>query len=273
MMRGTDLIREKDYLTDAFTREAVSFIDRHRDNPFFLLLAYNAPHAPLEASDKYMKRVEGVTGGDQRRRVYAAMIEALDDGVGAVTAKLKDAGLAQDTLVFFMGDNGGITGYLSPSSNMPLSGAKTELLEGGVRVPFIVNWPGHITGGRTYSQPVSVIDVFPTAAALAGAKAPAAPLDGVDLMPFLSGKTDAAPHATLYWRYGTQKAVREGPYKLLDIGKGSSQLYDLSADVSERRNLAAQKPEIVKHLTDELKSWDSQLVPPAWNKPNNVPTW
>src|SRR5436190_9540436 len=124
ILRGTEPVVEKEYLTDAFTREAVAFIDKHQKQPFFLLISYSAPHAPLEASDKYLNRVIGVTGGDHRRRVYSATIAALDDGVGAIQAKLKATGVLEDTLIFFLSDNGGITGYLSPSSNAPFVGAK-----------------------------------------------------------------------------------------------------------------------------------------------------
>ncbi len=273
ILRGAQPVIEKDYLTDAFTREAVAFIETHQKQPFFLLLAYNAPHAPLEVSETHLNRVIGVTGGDHRRRIYAAMIAALDDGVGAVTAKLKDAGIEQDTLIFFLSDNGGITGYLSPSSNAPLVGAKTELLEGGIRVPMLVRWPAKLPAGTLYEPMVSILDIVPTVLAAAGAGAQSGrALDGVDLTPYLTGKRADPPHAELFWRYGPLSAVRSGRYKLLRVRDEPLQLYDLEADIGETRDLAPAHPEIVKRLLERWERWNSELVPPAWSHPN-LPPW
>jgi len=233
-----------------------------------------SPHAPLEASDKHLNRVIGVTGGDHRRRVYAAMIAALDEGVGAVQAKLRQTGVLQDTLIVFLSDNGGITGYLSPSSNSPLIGAKTELLEGGIRVPFVVQWPGRLPAGKVYEPMVSVLDVVPTVlAAAAIAKPNGPPLDGVDLTPFLSGKRTDPPHAELLWRYGPLWAVRQGNYKLLKVRGEPLQLYNLAADIGETRDLAAAQPEIVNRLQARFDQWNSELIAPAWSHPNVPPWW
>jgi arylsulfatase A-like enzyme len=273
IVRGNELVVEKEYLTDAFTREALSFIDAHARQPFFLLLAYNAPHTPLEASEKYLNQVIGVTGGDHRRRVYAAMIAALDAGVGAVQAKLQETGLLQDTLVVFMSDNGGITGYISPSSNAPLVGAKTELLEGGIRVPLIVNWPGKVPAGTTYDPMVSVLDLAPTALAAAEIPAPAGrALDGVDLVPYLADRRSGPPHTELFWRYGPLGAVRSGRYKLLRVRDDPPQLYDIQADPGETRDLASAHPDIVQRLRERWELWNAQLQPPAWGRPN-LPPW
>jgi arylsulfatase A-like enzyme len=274
IVRGTEPVVEKDYLTDAFTREALAFIDRHLKEPFFLLLAYNAPHAPLEASETYLKRVIGITGGDHRRRVYSAMLTALDDGVGAVQARLDETGIIRDTLIFFLSDNGGITGYLSPSSNAPLAGAKTELLEGGIRVPMLVRWPERIPSGTVFDPMVSVLDVVPTVLAAAGIAVPESrALDGVDLAPYLAGKRSEPPHAELFWRYGPIGAVRSGPYKLLRVRDEPPQLYDLRSDIGETRDLAAARPEIVRRLRDRWEQWNAQLKPPAWSHPNLPPWW
>jgi arylsulfatase A-like enzyme len=274
IFRGVVAVNEKEYLTDAFTREAVAFIERQRQQPFFLLVSYNAPHTPLEASDKYLNRVIGVTGGDHRRRVYAAMIAALDDGVGAIAAKLKETGVLQDTLIFFLNDNGGITGYVSPSSNAPLVGAKTELLEGGIRVPFVVQWLGKLPAGRVYEPMVSVLDVAPTALAAAGVAAPnSRALDGVDLANYLSGERPDAPHESMFWRYGPLWAVREGHYKLMKFRNEPLQLFDLKADVAETRDLSAAQPEIVRRLHERWKAWNSELLPPAWGQANLPPWW
>jgi arylsulfatase A-like enzyme len=261
-------------LTDAFTREAVAFIETHQKQPFFLLLSYNAPHTPLEASDSHLNRVIGVTGGDHRRRIYSAMVAALDDGVGALQTKLKQTGVLLDTLIFFLSDNGGITGYLSPSSNAPLVGAKTELLEGGIRVPILVQWPGRLPAGTLYDPMVSVLDVAPTALAAAGTNASnGRALDGVDLTPYLTGKRADPPHAELFWRYGAHRAVRSGRYKLLQVRDEPQQLYDLGTDIGETRDLAPAQPEIVKRLREQWEQWNSQLIPPAWNHPNLPPWW
>jgi arylsulfatase A-like enzyme len=278
IVRGTQPVDERDYLTDAFTREAVAFIETHQKQPFFLLLSYNAPHAPLEASETYLNRVIGVTGGDHRRRIYAAMIAAIDAGVGAVQTKLKETGIVQNTLVFFLSDNGGITGYLSPSSNAPLAGAKTELLEGGIRVPFLVQWPDKLPAGTSYEPMVSVLDVVPTVLAAAAAETPVKDkdgrrLDGVDLTPYLAGKRADPPHAELFWRYGPNGAVRSGRHKLLRAGDEPFQLYDLESDIGETRDLAPAHPEIVQRLRTRWEQWNSQLIPPAWNHPNRAPWW
>lgn len=274
ILRGTQPVEEKEYLTDAFTREAVAFIHKHQKQPFFLLLSYNAPHAPLEASEKYLDRVIGVTGGDHRRRVYAAMIAALDDGVGAVQSKLKETGLLPDTLIFFLSDNGGITGYLSPASNAPFLGAKSELLEGGIRVPLFAQWPGQLPAGKVFAPMVSVLDLVPTALAAAGVAAPTGrALDGVDLAPYLSGRNSGQPHAALYWRYGTLWAAREGNYKLLKSRDEPLQLYDVVADASETHDLAAAQPAVVKRLSQRWEKWNAELLPPAWGQPNLPPWW
>lgn len=274
MLRGTQSVVEQEYLTDAFTREAVAFIDKYQKQPFFLVAAYNAPHAPVEAPDKHIDRVVGVTGGDHRRRVYAAMITALDDGVGAIEAKLQSAGILDDSLVFFLSDNGGITGYLSPSSNAPLIGAKTELLEGGIRVPFYLQWPAKLPTGKTFQPMVSVLDIAPTVLAAAEIKpSNTRSLDGVDLTPFLSGRDASAPHESLFWRYGTLWAVREGSHKLLKVRDDPPQLFDLAADIGEQRDLAAANPDLVTRLQSHYDKWNSELVSPAWSKPNLPPWW
>jgi arylsulfatase A-like enzyme len=261
-------------LTDAFTREAVAFIDKHQKQPFFLVAAYNAPHAPLEAPDKYISRVVGVTGGDHRRRIYAAMITAIDDGVGAIQAKLQSAGVLDNTLIFFLSDNGGITGYLSPSSNAPLIGAKTELLEGGIRVPYFVQWPAKLPASKIFQPMVSVLDITPTVLAAAGVTTANNPaFDGVDLVPYLTGKNTAAPHETLFWRYGPLWAIREGNYKLLKVRDDPAQLFDLANDIGENRDLSAARLEIVDRLKSHYDNWNSELISPAWSQPNTPPWW
>ncbi len=275
ILRGTQTVNEKDYLTDAFTREAVAFIGKNAKQPFFLFASYNAPHTPLEVTDQYLDRVTGITSGDHRRRVYAAMITALDDGVGAIVGKLKETGALQDTLIVFLSDNGGIPGYISPASNAPLIGTKTELLEGGIRVPFLVQWPSKLLAGKVYDPMVSVLDIVPTALAAAGAiPKNGLPLDGVDLAAYLSGDRAEAPHQSLFWRYGDRWAVREGNYKLIKYRTDPLQLFDLSADIGEAHDIAAAEPQVVSRLQERWGKWNSELVKPAWGQTNPpVPSW
>jgi len=262
IMRGKEPVVEKEYLTDAFTREAVAFIDRHKAEPFFLYLPYNAAHAPMQAPPKYLDKFAGIA--DERRRTHAAMMSCLDDGLGRVLAKLKESGLEDDTLVLFESDNGGPT-RMTTSSNGPLRGYKAQVYEGGIREPMIVRWPGHVPAGKVYDEPVISLDFYATAAAAAGAEPPAERrLDGVDLLPYLDGKKSGPPHEYLFWRMGQQSAVRKGNWKLVKIGAQAAALYDLATDIGESKDLAAEKPEVRDALAKALAEWDKQLVKPLW---------
>jgi arylsulfatase A-like enzyme len=256
-------VAESEYLTDALSREASAFVRRHARDPFFLYLTYNAPHTPQQATDKYLNRFPGIPGA--RRRNYAAMIGALDDGVGRLLDIIDDLKLASDTLVFFLSDNGGPVG-VNGSSNHPLRGAKGQLYEGGIRVPFAARWTGRLPAGKDYRQPVISLDIFPTAAALAGAKVPAGvKLDGVDLLPHLDGRTKRPPHERLFWRTGggVSFAVREGRYKLYRDAAGA-QLYDLEADAGETKDLAAERQQVFERLDRARVAWNRDLMPPRF---------
>ena len=211
LLRSSQPVDERANLTDAFTREANDFITRHRTQPFFLYLAYNAVHSPMQAADAYLAKFAHIP--DLHRRIFAAMLAHLDDSVGSVVAQLRATGLAENTLIVFLTDNGGPTKELT-SSNGPLRGGKGELFEGGIRVPFIVSWPSRIAP-RALDTPVISLDATATALALAGISSTPSPLDGVNLWPLLSGKSAAAPHAALYWRVGERHAIRHGDWKLL----------------------------------------------------------
>jgi arylsulfatase B len=263
VLRGTRPVSDFGYLTEALTREAVAFIDRHRDRPFFLYLPYNAVHSPMQATEAYLGRFAEIK--ERKRRVFAAMLAALDDGVGSVLGKLREAGLTEDTLVVFLSDNGGPTAELT-SSNAPLRGGKGQLYEGGVRVPFLMQWEGHLPRGVVYDRPVSSLDILPTALASAGVESPdGAKLDGVDLLPYLSGRNDGPPHERLYWRYGGKAAVRDGPWKLVrDGGHRPWELYVLDKDMGESDDRAARNPEVVGRLTAAWERWASGLVKPLW---------
>jgi arylsulfatase A-like enzyme len=263
ILRGDTPADEKEYLTDAFTREAVAFIDRHRQQPFFLYLPFNAVHAPLQGTEKYLDRFTGIK--QEKRRTFAAMLSAMDDGVGAVLAKLRQAGLEQDTLIFFISDNGGPTPNTT-SRNDPLRGFKGQVWEGGIREPFLIQWKGRLPAGKLYDPPVISLDILPTAAAAAGVKLPDdARLDGVNLLPFLTGHSDRPPHEMLFWRFGKQSAIRQGNWKLVKLPSQHEQLFDLAADIGERHDLAAQNPDVVKQLDAALRKWDSQLAEPRWH--------
>jgi arylsulfatase A-like enzyme len=273
--RGTTPVKEKDYLTDAFSREAIAFIDRHREKPFFLYLAFNAVHTPMHATEARLKKFATIT--DSRRRTYAAMTSAMDDAVGAVLGKLRSAGLEKQTLVWFFSDNGGPTmptTTINGSSNAPLRGSKRTTLEGGIRVPFLVRWPGKLPAGKVHEEPVIQLDILPTSLAAAGVEVKSEwKLDGVDLLPYLSGKKEGKPHDALYWRLGRQMAVRQGDWKLVrydttadgqKAGVTGPRLYNLARDVSEKTDLAEKEPAKVKDLQALWERWNRDNVPPAW---------
>ncbi len=285
--RGTQVVQVDEYLTDAFTNEAVRFIGANKRKPFFLYLAYNAPHTPLQATKKYLDRYRDVP--DRGTRVYAAMVSALDDGVGAIRAKLKAEGLEQNTIIVFVSDNGCAAYVRGACSNAPLSGHKASHLEGGVRVPYIVAWPGKIPGGQVDDRMVSTLDIVPTAAALAGAKL-AKGTDGVNLMPFVTGTSAATPNPTIYWRAGPTFAIRDGDWKLWEANKADPgaqastaanitpdgthavvsplgkhvMLFNLKSDLGEKQNVAAANPDVVAALQSKLSAWDKDNVPPQW---------
>jgi arylsulfatase A-like enzyme len=281
ILRGREPAGEKEYLTDAFAREAVAFIDRHQKTPFFLYLAFNAPHGPLQASEKYLKRFAAIE--DEKRRTYAAMVSAMDDAVGSVLTKLSVAGLESDTLVFFISDNGGPTD-VNAARNAPLRGVKGETREGGIRSPFFVRWPAKLPAGLVYNEPVIQLDIHPTAPAAAGVTAPPdARFDGVNLLPYLRGEKAEPPHAALYWRFNFplrqaarhKWAIRVGDWKLFTdidanrrrsdqvVESGNVRLVNLKQDPTEATDLSKQHPEKVQSLMEAWKKWHATLARPG----------
>jgi len=277
IVRGSEPVKEMDYTTDAFGREACAFVRKHAGQPWFLYLAFNAVHTPMDATDERLAKFASIS--DKRRRTYAAMMSAMDDNIGRVRQALKESGQEGRTLVFFISDNGGPTmngTTMNGSSNAPLRGSKRTTLEGGVRVPFLVAWPGRLKPG-VFDAPVVQLDLHATALAAAGV-APKAEwkLEGVDLLPYLEGANKAAPHAALFWRFGDQMAVRQGDWKLVrydgnaDTNAGRRQpvtaarLYDLSKDIHEDKDLAAEQPEKVKQLQALWDEWNRGNVKPLW---------
>jgi arylsulfatase A-like enzyme len=222
------------YLTDTLSARAVDFIKRQRSQPFFLYLAYNAVHTPMHATDKYLARFKNI--GDEQRRTYAAMLSAMDDGIGRQT------------------------------------------WEGGIRVPFIMRWKGRLAEGKVDSRPIIQLDVFPTALAVAGVTAtPEWKLDGVNLLPFLTTGTAAEPHEALYWRLGSNMAIRKGDWKLVRTQDGalraehdelrdlsSAQLFNLETDIGEKNDLSARYPDRKKELADAWQRWNQELAVPRW---------
>lgn len=278
ILRGTTQVSELDYTTDAFGREAVSFIERNKGRPWFLYLSFNAVHTPMQATDDRLARFSHIT--NPRRRTYAAMLLAMDEAIGQVRRKLAETGLENSTLVMFISDNGGPTMQgvtVNGSRNDPLRGSKRTTLEGGIRVPFVVSWPGHLKP-RTFDSPVVQLDLHSTALAAAGVQArPEWQLDGVDLLPFLRGENTGAPHDALYWRFGRQMAIRMGDYKLVRYdrnvdtqtgraGQGVTdvRLYNLANDIGETKDLATAMPDKVKELKSKWDAWNVGNVKALW---------
>lgn len=263
LQRNGKPVDEKEYLTDALTREAVSFIEYHKQGPFFLYLPYNAVHVPQEAPQKYQDRFPDVT--DPKRKLMLAMLSAEDDGVGRVLAALHDAELDPNTLVIFFSDNGGPT-HGNASRNAPFRGFKGQVWEGGIRIPFMMRWPGHIPAGQVLQQPVISLDLFPTALAAAGIEPRKdLHLDGVNLLPWITGARHDSPHDVLYWRFKPAWAVREGDFKLVFAqGEEKPELYDLSKDPGESKDLASAQPEVAKRLQAKFDAWNAQLMEPRW---------
>jgi arylsulfatase A-like enzyme len=260
---GQPVTDEKEYLTDAFAREAVAFLDRSKDQPFFLYVAFNAVHAPMEAPERYAGRFPDLTG---TRRTYAGMLAAMDDAVGRVMAKVRALGQEENTLIFFYSDNGGPTSQTS-SRNDPLRGYKGQFYEGGIRVPFLAQWKGRLPAGAVYRELVMGFDCHATALAAAGVPLPTdKPLDGVNLLPFLTGKQTGRPHEQLFWRGGPKHAARVGDWKLVQERGGAAELFNLKDDIGEKTNLAAKEPAKLKELQAAYAAWDKQMMPAQWRR-------
>jgi arylsulfatase A-like enzyme len=248
---------------------AVSFIERHAREPFFLYLAFFTPHVPLESPEPWFSRTPAHL--PKERRQALAMIAAMDDGLGRIRARLKQLGLEQNTLIFFIGDNGAPLkdGAWNGSINAPLTGEKGMLTDGGIRVPFVAAWPGKLPAGQTYDRPVIALDVAATAAALAGLPADPA-LDGVNLMPYLLGQKTGAPHEALFWRWRSQAAVRTERWKLILLGPEQKFLFDLSSPEGETKNRLAEHPAVAADLEKKLFTWNAKLPPPGLPREANA---
>lgn len=262
LMHNSTHVDEKEYLTDAFSREAANYIRNHnKNNPFFIYLAYNAPHAPMQATEKYLKRFDHIK--NEKRKTYAAMVSAVDDGVNNLLNVLDELKLTNNTIVFFLSDNGGPI-QDNGSSNGQLRGKKGDLFEGGVRVPFAVQWPGQIPVGLKYDAPVISLDIFATVANLAGSK-PKNPIDGVNLLPYLKGTKKGVPHDLLFWRMYDRNlfAVRSAESKMI-VSKESTELFDINKDIAEKNNLVSGQKKQVSALNKQLQRWKKQIIDPLF---------
>jgi arylsulfatase A-like enzyme len=252
------------YMTDYLTDQALAGIHANRNRPFFMYLAYNTVHTPLQAPKADFDALPQIK--DHRLRVYAAMVRNLDRNVGRVLSSLKAEGLDKNTLVIFTSDNGGANYIGLPDINRPYRGFKATFFEGGVHVPFFMRWPGQIAAGSHYQNPVAHVDIFATAAGAAGAAIPKdRVIDGVDLMPFLKGAQPGEPHKSLYWRSGRYRTILSGGWKLQVAEEPNTVwLFDLTTDPTEKHNLAATRPDKLAELKAKLTELDGQMVKPLW---------
>jgi arylsulfatase A-like enzyme len=261
---GSPMFAPKGYMTDYLTDEAVKAIHANRNRPFFMYFAPNAIHTPLQARKDDFDALSQIK--DHRLRVYGAMMRDLDRNVGRLLATLKAEGLDQNTMVIFTSDNGG-AGYIGlPQINKPYRGWKATFFEGGIHSPFFIKWPGVVAPGTKFDRPVAHVDIFATAAAAAGAKMPAdRVMDGVNLIPYVTGAVQGRPHQTLYWRSGQYKVMLDGDWKLQSSeAQHKVWLYNLASDPTEHHELSAQEPARVKAMLAMLKAEDGQMVKPIW---------
>jgi arylsulfatase A-like enzyme len=275
LQRNREPQPETGYSSDIYSQEAIAFIRQHKDVPFFLYVSYTAPHWPMEAKPEHLEKFADEP--DLHRRTFLAMMASLDDGIGTILAALRELDLEEQTVLLFVSDNGGPTGRprrnpkgpfqygQNTSRNDPLRGYKGQLFEGGIRVPFIVRWTGHLPEGTVCHVPVSTLDIATTAATLAGGRADALQgLDGVNLIPLLASQKVSSVRP-LFWRVAGRAAIRKGDWKLISLPNQPPQLFNLSNDIAEEKNVAESEPKRTEALRQELTSWQEQLRSPLWN--------
>lgn len=256
-------INTKKYLTEELSDNAVKFIEDNSDNPFFLYLSYNAPHTPLQATTKDLERNKHID--IKKRQTYAAMVSSMDDGIGLILDKLEQKNIFENTIVFFFSDNGGVEWY-NFSDNGPLRGIKGDFFEGGIRVPFAMQWPNKIKPGTIYDKPIIALDIFATVASAAKAeKYIKNEIDGVNLMPYLSGKKSGSPHEYLYWKNPDKDidVIRNDRYKYLRI-KNDEYIFDLKNDLSEESNIIDLSKPIYDRLKSQFKLWEKDMIDPVF---------
>ena len=256
-------IDTKKYLTEELSDNAVQFIEDNSDNPFFIYLSYNAPHTPLQATERDLERNKHIEV--EKRRTYAAMVSSMDDGIGLILDKLEEKKITDNTIVIFFSDNGGVEWY-NFSDNGVLRGIKGDFFEGGIRVPFTMQWPKKIKPGITYDKPIIALDVFATVASAASAeKYIKNDIDGVDLLPYLTGDKFGLPHEYLYWQNPDKDidVVRDERYKYLRI-KNDEYIFDLKNDISEETNIINSSKPIYDRLKSQFKEWEKGMINPVF---------
>lgn len=264
LLRNSKTVEENAYLTDALSREAVRFVRKSAGQPFFLYLAYNAPHTPLQATDEYLRRFEHIE--NEKRRTYAAMVSAMDDGIGLVLDELDALGIMENTLIVFLSDNGGPEST-NGSDNGPLQGGKGSFFDGGLRVPFAMQWPARIEAGLVYHSPVISLDIAATVMSFVNPEAANdASLDGINLIPLLNDKSAVPPNRYFFWRNFDRNwsAVRSNQFKLIVQGDHAPQLFEITNDIGEKVNVIQQYKPVYDELFSKWKAWERELKDPAF---------
>jgi arylsulfatase A-like enzyme len=249
------------YITDDVGDESVAFIERHANAPFFLFASFNAPHTPMQATEEDLAQYNHIK--DPKRRTYAAMVHRLDVNIGKIVTAVNQQGISENTLIVFISDNGGPVSS-NASLNAPYNGQKGILLEGGIHVPFVMNWPNTLPAGLTYPHPVSSLDITPTFVEMAGGISQDHEFDGINLISFVLDGNSAIPHPDLKWRFTISAAIREGDWKLVRLPDRLPQLYHLPSDTSEQTNVALEHLKKTEQLLKKLGDWDVGLPHPVF---------
>lgn len=256
-------INTKKYLTEELSDNAVKFIEDNSEDPFFLYLSYNAPHTPLQATERDLERNDHIDV--EKRRTYAAMVSSMDDGVGSILDKLEEKNISENTIVIFFSDNGGVEWY-NFSDNGPLRGIKGDFFEGGIRVPFTMQWPKKIRPGINYNKPIIALDVFATVVSAASAeKFIKNNIDGVNLIPYINGDIIGSPHDYLFWKNPDKDidVIRDNRYKYIRV-KDDEYIFDLDNDISEENNIISSSIPIYQKLKLKFKEWEKDMIDPVF---------
>ncbi len=265
ILRQSQPVDESENLTDAFARESIDFIERHKTQPFFLYLSYSAVHSPLQAPDEYLEKFAHIP--DIQRRIFAGLLSHMDDSIGKVLASIKEQGLEENTIVVFLSDNGGPTAELT-SSNAPLRGGKGQLYEGGIRVPFAISWKGKIPADQTIQTPIISIDLAATIYNLLEIEDSGT--QGIDIMPLLmEGDSedeinDPSNSRSFYWRMSKRSAMRDSDWKIVRERKSDWELFDLRKDLSESKDLSKDNPKKLAELIEKWTAWSDKQAKPLW---------
>jgi len=253
-------VRFEGYLTDALGDFSVQYVEKHQDNPFFMYLAFNAVHTPMHAKKEHLEKYK-----DHPRKELAAMTWSLDENIGKLRNKLTELNILDNTLIYFLSDNGGA--FTNTSKMGPLKGWKGNKFEGGHRVPFVVSWPNHIPENETFNGLSSSLDIFKTSISAANIQQKKTQLlDGVNLLPFLKKEQEGQPHDTLFWRKLDKAAARIGTKKIIRVQDFGSRMYDLKDDLGETKDISETDSINFNHINKALNNWESQLINPLWQE-------